>query len=80
MGSLVKTGASTAHDTALAVAESARQSAVFGAAQSAAGQVVVNAAEIAWARACIVSCVANNGGAGAEPFRSLLRALGTGGV
>src|SRR5262249_12375768 len=28
----------------------------------------------------VASCVANNGGAGAEAFRSLLRALGTGGL
>ena len=79
MSGRIKTGV-TAHDQALAVAESARQSAVFGAAQSAAGQAVVNTAEIAWARACVASCVANNSGSGIEPFQTLLRALGTGGV
>ncbi len=40
----------------------------------------MNNAEIAWARACIVSCNANNGGIGTEPFQTLLRALGTGGI
>jgi hypothetical protein len=78
MSGRIKTGI-TSHDTALAVAESVRQSAIFGAAQSAAGQAVVNTAEIAWARACIVSCNANNGGSGVEPFQTLLRTLGTGG-
>ena len=79
MSGRIKTGV-TAHDTALAVAESVRQSAVAGVAQSAAGQAVQTTAEIAWARACVASCVANNGGFGAEPFQTLLRSLGTGGV
>jgi len=79
MGGKIKTGL-TIHDAALSAAESVRQSSVAGVAQSAAGQAVYNTAEIAWARACIVSCNANNGGSGIEPFQSLLRALGTGGV
>ena len=78
MGGKVTTGV-IAHDNACYIAESKRQSAVFGVASSAAGQVVVNNAEIAWARACIASCIANNNSVGAEPFQSLLRALGTGG-
>jgi hypothetical protein len=81
MGGLVHTGSVlTAHDLACQKAESTRQSSVAGAASSAAGQVVMNNAEIAYARAVVASCIANNGGAGAEAFQSLLRALGTGGV
>jgi hypothetical protein len=68
------------HDQACLAAESTRQSAVAGAASSPAGQVVVNNAEIAWARACIASCKANNSAVGAEAFQTLLRALGTGGT
>lgn len=79
MGGVNKSG-NVAHDAATVAAESVRQAAVAGAAQSAAGQVVVNAAEIAWARACVASCVANNQGFGKEPYIALLRALGTGGV
>jgi hypothetical protein len=79
MGGLVKSGVA-AHDAACAVAESTRQSAVAGVASSAAGQVLVKNAEIAYARAIVASCKANNNGIGAEPFQSLLRALGTGGV
>jgi hypothetical protein len=79
MGERIKTGVVT-HDLALATAESKRQSAIYGVAQSAAGQAVATAADIAWARACVASCVANNGGFGVEPFQTLLRALGTGGV
>jgi len=79
MGGTVKTG-NIAHDSACYLAESARQGAVAGATQNAAGQVTVNNAEIAYARAVIASCKANLNGAGAETFQSLLRALGTGGT
>ena len=78
MGGKVTSGKFT-HDQACSVAEGVRQSSVSGAASSAAGQVVVNNAEIAWARAIIASCIANNNAVGAEPFQNLLRSLGTGG-
>jgi len=74
MGGKVQSG-NYAHDQACAVAEGVRQAAVAGTPT----QTTVNNAEITWARACVASCVANNGGQGAEAFRSLLRALGTGG-
>jgi hypothetical protein len=76
MGGLNKTGTNSTHDAALLAAEVVRQNAVQGVASSAAGQVVMNAAEIAWARACIVSCNANNGGVGVAPFIAMLRSLG----
>ena len=79
MGSHVHTGV-IAHDTACNVAEATRQGVQATAAQSPAGQASLNAAEIAWARACVASCNTNNGGTGKEPFQTLLRALGTGGV
>jgi predicted small secreted protein len=69
-----------AHDTACNTAESVRQAAQTSAAQSPAGQVALNAAEIVWARACIASCNTNNAGVGKEPYQTLLRALGTGGL
>jgi len=79
MGQFSKTGV-TAHDNACNLAEGIRQAAVAAAAQTPAGQVAVNNAEIAWARSCIASCKTNNGGAGQEAFIQVLRALGTGGV
>jgi hypothetical protein len=79
MGGIVKSG-NLAHDAACAAAESLRQSATASVAMSAAGQVILNNAEIAWARAVIASCKANNNGIGAEPFQTLLRTLGTGGT
>jgi hypothetical protein len=75
LGGTVKSG-NYLHDVACALAEGVRQSAVAGATS----QATVNAAEITWARAIVASCKANNGGAGAEAFTSLLRALGTGGT
>jgi len=68
------------HDAACNVAESTRQAAAAAAAQSPAGQVALNNAEIAWARACLASCRANNGGQGQEAYIAVLKALGTGGV
>lgn len=78
MGGRVTSGV-YAHDLACSLAESTRQGAAAGATQNAAGQVTINNAEIAWARAVIASCKANNNGIGTEPFQTLLRALGTGG-
>jgi hypothetical protein len=63
MSGLIKTGI-VAHDQALAVAEGTRQAAAAAATQNPAGQVTVNNAEIAWARAGVASCLANNNGAG----------------
>jgi len=79
MGGKIQTG-NQAHDLACSIAESTRQGAVAGVPSTPAGQVTVNAAEIAWARSVIASCVANLGGQGREPFIQLLRSLGTGGV
>jgi len=79
MGGHTRSG-NLVHDTACNVAESTRQAAQAAAAQSPAGQVAVNNAEIAWARACITSAKANNNGIGVEPWQTLLRALGTGGT
>jgi hypothetical protein len=79
MGQVSKSG-NFLHDQSCNVAEATRQAAVAGAAQSAAGQILVNAAEIAWARSCLLSCRQNNGGAGQEPYIQLLRSLGTGGI
>jgi hypothetical protein len=75
VGGIVKTGV-TAHDSVCLAAEVTRQSATAGVASSAAGQAVVNAAEIAYARTCLASCKSNNGGQGQEPFIALLRSLG----
>ena len=75
MGGLVKTG-NLAHDSACYLAEAARQSAVATVTMNAAGQAASNAAEITWARTCIASCKANNGGAGQECFLGVLRSLG----
>ena len=75
MGGKIQSG-NFAHDSACGVAESIRQAAVQNVAQSPAGQKAHDAAEIAWARACLVSCRANNNGNGQEAFISLLRSLG----
>lgn len=79
MGGVVKTG-NLAHDNACFLAEGVRQASVAGATSNAAGQATVNNAEITWARAVVASCKANNNSIGAEPFQTLLRALGTGGT
>jgi hypothetical protein len=75
MGQFSKSG-NLAHDTACNTAESTRQAVQATAAMSPAGQAALNAAEITWARACIASCKANNGGQGMEPYISVLRSLG----
>jgi len=79
MGGKVQSG-NLAHDSACSIAEGVRQASLVGVTQNPAGQVASNNAEITYARAVIASCVANLGGAGAEAYRSLLKALGTGGV
>jgi hypothetical protein len=79
MGGKIVTG-NIAHDAACSVAEAVRQATVAGAAQSPAGQLVSNTAEITYARAVIASCKANNGGQGATAYQDMLRALGTGGI
>jgi len=79
MGGHTRSG-NLVHDTACNSAESSRQAAAAAATQNPAGQVTVNNAEITWARACVASCKANNNSIGAEPFQTLLRALGTGGL
>jgi hypothetical protein len=70
------TSGKSAHDTACNTAESTRQSTAATVAQSPAGQVALNNAEIAWARACIASCKLNNGGHGQEPYINVLKSLG----
>src|SRR5262249_55694968 len=74
MGGVVKSGNLT-HDNACNLAEGVRQASVAGNPT----QTAVNNAEITWARACVASCNANNGGVGAEPVRRLLLSMGTGG-
>jgi hypothetical protein len=78
MGGVIQSGV-FAHDQACIKAEAVRQSSVLGAAMSPAGQAVMNSAEIAWARACLASCKANNNSQGMEAFISVLKSLGTGG-
>jgi hypothetical protein len=79
MGGKVQSG-NFNHDRDCGLAEAVRQAAVSGVAQSSAGQRASDQAEIAWARACLVSCRVNNNSQGMEPFISVLKALGTGGA
>jgi len=67
VGGKVQSGV-LAHDAACSVAEGVRQAATAGTPT----QTTVNNAEIAYARAVIASCVANNAGQGREPFMQLL--------
>ena len=78
MGGHTRSG-NLVHDSTCNIAEGTRQGVQASVAQSPAGQATLNAAEIVWARACVASCKANNNSIGAEPFQTLLRALGTGG-
>ena len=71
----IKTG-NQGHDTALFAAEVAHQLATPAGTSATA----VRAADLAFLRACKASCLANNGGAGMEPYISGLIALGTGGT
>jgi hypothetical protein len=75
MGGIVKTGV-VAHDNACYLAEAKRQSDVVGVASSAAGQVVMNNAEIAYHRAIVASCRANNNSQGLEASLAALKQLG----
>jgi hypothetical protein len=76
MGGLNKTGTNSNHDAALLSAEVVRQSAVQSVSQGPAGQATMTAAEIAYHRAIVASCKANNNGIGLEGSLSALRALG----
>jgi len=60
------------HDDALLAAEHTRQIASAGNPS----QATLRAADLAYARACLASCKANNGGAGAQLFQTMLRELG----
>ena len=60
------------HDDALRAAEHARQVAQV----AGASQVTVRAADIAYARSCLASCITNNKGAGAMLFQGMLKELG----
>ena len=71
MGGIV-TGVNSAHAAACRLAEMTRQAAVAGSPTQAA----VNAAEIAYHRAVIASCKANNGGNGIEASLIALQSLG----
>ena len=75
MGGKVQSGVFN-HDRDCGLAESTRQAAVQNVAQSPAGQRAHDAAEIAYARACLVSCRVNNNSQGMEPFINVLKALG----
>jgi hypothetical protein len=72
--SVIRTG-SKVHDDALLAAEQTRQQSVGGSPTAAQ----VKAADIAYARAALASCKANNNGSGVEQFSTMLRELGTGG-
>ena len=61
MGGKIQSGV-PAHDRVCDLAEGVRQAAVASAAQSPAGQVVVNNAEITYHRAVIASAKANGCG------------------
>ena len=73
-----KTGVA-AHDQACILAEGIRQAAVAGVTMNTAGQVAANNAEIAFCRAVIASCKANNNSQGMKPYINALKQLGTGG-
>jgi hypothetical protein len=69
--SVVKTGVK-AHDDALLAAEGARQVSVTPTSTAAQ----VRAADIAYARACLASCLTNNNGSGAAQFQHMLKENG----
>ena len=79
MGGFTKTGVA-ACDQACILAEGIRQAAVAGVTIKAAGQVVANNAEIAFCRAFIAFCKANNNSQGMKAYIKVLKALATGGV
>src|SRR5262249_48067386 len=76
MGGLNKTGVNAAHDAALVAAEGTRQAAVIGVPSSPAGQATVSASEIAFHRAVIASCKANNSSNGLAESLMALKSLG----
>jgi hypothetical protein len=71
MGGKVQSG-NFNHDRACDLAESIRQAAVQGLAQSPGGQKLHDAAEIAYHRAVIASAKLNLGGNGVEASLSAL--------
>jgi hypothetical protein len=72
MGAVIKTDGPKAHNDALINAERTRQATITpGVSMS-----VAMAADIAFARAALASCIANNGGAGAAQFTTMLYGLG----
>jgi hypothetical protein len=64
------------HDTVVAVAEGARQTA--GAA-AGSNQAAVTATEVIFYRAVLASCLANNNSVGTGSASTALKSLGTGG-
>lgn len=76
MGGYQKTNTFSAHDNAVNAAESTRQGVQATAAMSPSGQAALNAGEIAYFRAVIASCKANNNSAGMSEAILALRALG----
>jgi hypothetical protein len=68
--SVIRTGV-PAHDLALQAAEAAKQQTITPSSTAAQ----IKTAEIAYFRACIASCKANNNSAGIEQFTSALREL-----
>lgn len=75
MGGLVKSG-NAAHDAACLAAENTRQFAVAGVAQSAAGQVTYDNAEIQYHRSVSASCKANHSSNGLAESLMALKSLG----
>jgi hypothetical protein len=75
MGAIIKSG-NAAHDAALLAAEATRTAALQA---SGLTQAQAKAADIAYARAALASCAANNSGVGVAFFQEMLVELGTGG-
>jgi hypothetical protein len=61
------------HNVTVTKAEGVRQQAIVGAAGNVAS---IRTAEIAFHRAVVSSCIANNNGAGLQPAMQALRELG----
>jgi hypothetical protein len=69
---VIRTGLNATHDAALLAAEQARQAvAVPGATQAQ-----LKSGDIAYAQACLASCINNNSGSGASQFIVQLEELG----
>jgi hypothetical protein len=71
MGAVIKTG-NKVHDAVLLAAEATRQSTIVPGISMATAR----AADLAFARAALASCIANNGGSGAAQFTQMLRENG----